>query len=61
MINCVHLLLLYCFQDRCGLVNANGSSPLENMRGLEHYLNDIIRPNPESTDIKGMSNTYFKK
>ncbi|XP_044766332.1 cytoplasmic polyadenylation element-binding protein 2 [Coccinella septempunctata] len=44
------------YQERCGLVNANGSSPLENMRGLEHYLNDIIRPTPESTDIKGFIN-----
>ncbi|KAL3289367.1 hypothetical protein HHI36_022802 [Cryptolaemus montrouzieri] len=43
------------YQDRCGIVNANGSSPLENMRGLEHYLNDIIRPTPESTDMKGTS------
>ncbi|KYB29628.1 putative RNA-binding protein orb2-like Protein [Tribolium castaneum] len=41
------------YQDRCGVVNANGSSPLENMRGLEHYLNDIMRPPQDSTDIKG--------
>ncbi|XP_068916855.1 cytoplasmic polyadenylation element-binding protein 2 isoform X2 [Tenebrio molitor] len=47
------------YQDRCGVVNANGSSPLENMRGLEHYLNDIMRPPPDSTDIKGKS-SYFQ-
>lgn len=23
------------------------------MRGLEHYLNDIMRPPPDSTDVKG--------
>lgn len=56
-------LLMYCrfsklnfnnfFQDRCGVVNANGGSPLETMRGLEHYLNDIMRPPPDSTDVKG--------
>ncbi|KAL1493171.1 hypothetical protein ABEB36_011280 [Hypothenemus hampei] len=46
------------FQDRCGgVVNANGSSPLENMRGLEHYLNDIISPQSNSTDLKGYINT----
>ncbi|XP_063928945.1 cytoplasmic polyadenylation element-binding protein 2 isoform X2 [Zophobas morio] len=47
------------YQDRCGVVNANGSSPLENMRGLEHYLNDIMRPPADSTDIKGKS-SYFQ-
>lgn len=41
------------FQDRCGVVSANGGSALENMRGLEHYLNDIMRPQQDSTDIKG--------
>lgn len=45
----------YYFQDRCGVVNANGSSPLETMRGLEHYLNDIMRPPPDSADVKGQS------
>ncbi|CAH0562319.1 unnamed protein product [Brassicogethes aeneus] len=40
------------YQDRCSVVNANGSSPLENMRGLEHYLNDIMRPQPDN-DMKG--------
>ncbi|KAF7287394.1 hypothetical protein GWI33_001373 [Rhynchophorus ferrugineus] len=39
------------FQER-GTVSANGSSPLENMRGLEHYLNDIMSPQPNSNDIK---------
>lgn len=23
------------------------------MRGLEHYLNDIMRPPPDATDVKG--------
>ncbi|XP_050314619.1 cytoplasmic polyadenylation element-binding protein 2 isoform X2 [Anthonomus grandis grandis] len=45
------------FQDRCGVVNANGSSPLENMRGLEHYLNDIMNPQTNSTELKGFINT----
>ncbi|KAF5296885.1 hypothetical protein FQR65_LT10151 [Abscondita terminalis] len=40
------------YQDRCGVVSANGSSPLETMRGLEHYLNDIMRP-PDTGDVKG--------
>lgn len=44
-----------CLQDRCNVVSANGSSPLENMRGLEHYLNDIMRPQADATDIKGKS------
>ncbi|XP_019760371.1 cytoplasmic polyadenylation element-binding protein 2 isoform X2 [Dendroctonus ponderosae] len=44
------------FQDRCGVVSANGSSPLEHMRGLEHYLNDIISPQPNN-DLKGFINT----
>ncbi|KAJ8923699.1 hypothetical protein NQ315_010280, partial [Exocentrus adspersus] len=38
------------YQDRC-VVSANGSSPLENMRGLEHYLNDIMSPQ-SNADIK---------
>ncbi|XP_060516373.1 cytoplasmic polyadenylation element-binding protein 2 [Cylas formicarius] len=45
------------FQDRCGVVSANGSSPLENMRGFEHYLNDIMSPQSNSTDLKGFINT----
>ncbi|XP_030748283.1 cytoplasmic polyadenylation element-binding protein 2 isoform X2 [Sitophilus oryzae] len=44
------------FQDR-GVVSANGNSPLENMRGLEHYLNDIMGSQPNSTDIKGFINS----
>nr|CAH7761487.1 unnamed protein product [Callosobruchus chinensis] len=45
------------YQERCGVVSANGSSPLENMRGLEHYLNDIMSPQSNATDIKGFINT----
>ncbi|KAJ8950274.1 hypothetical protein NQ318_021129 [Aromia moschata] len=41
------------YQDRCGVVSANGNSPLENMRGLEHYLNDIMSPQSNPADIKG--------
>ncbi|CAH1103124.1 unnamed protein product [Psylliodes chrysocephalus] len=41
-------------RDRCG-VNANGSSPLENMRGLEHYLNDIMSPHSNTTDMKAFT------
>lgn len=48
--------LLMSLQERCGVVNANGSSPLETMRGLEHYLNDIMRPPTDSADIKGELN-----
>ncbi|CAH1153638.1 unnamed protein product [Phaedon cochleariae] len=48
---------LMSYQDRCGVVNANGSSPLENMRGLEHYLNDIMSPQSNTTDMKGFINT----
>uniref|UniRef100_V5G5I5 Putative RNA-binding protein n=1 Tax=Anoplophora glabripennis TaxID=217634 RepID=V5G5I5_ANOGL len=44
------------YQDRC-VVSANGSSPLENMRGLEHYLNDIMSPQSNAADIKGFINT----
>lgn len=49
----------FLFQERCGVVNANGSSPLETMRGLEHYLNDIMRPPTDSTDIKGQLSFFF--
>ncbi|XP_057667911.1 cytoplasmic polyadenylation element-binding protein 2 isoform X2 [Diorhabda carinulata] len=45
------------YQDRCGVVSANGNSPLENMRGLEHYLNDIMSPQSNTTDMKGFINT----
>nr|XP_023019980.1 cytoplasmic polyadenylation element-binding protein 2-like [Leptinotarsa decemlineata] len=45
------------YQERCGVVSANGSSPLENMRGLEHYLNDIMSPQSNANDMKGFINT----
>lgn len=35
------------------MVNTNGASPLENMRGLEHYLNDMMRGSNDSADVKG--------
>lgn len=35
------------------MVNTNGASPLENMRGLEHYLNDMMRGANDSADVKG--------
>lgn len=46
-------------QDRCGVVTANGSSPLENLRGLEHYLNDIMSPQGSATDIKGKFSNFI--
>lgn len=35
--------------------NANGTSPLDNMRNLEHYLNDIMRGAGDASDhhLKG--------
>ena len=30
-------------QDRAGMCPTNGVSPLDNMRTLEHYLNDMVR------------------
>lgn len=41
------------------MVNTNGSSPLENMRGLEHYLNDIIRGPNDTADVKGKCYLLF--
>ncbi|KAI4485407.1 hypothetical protein M0804_006912 [Polistes exclamans] len=35
-----------CFQDR---MTANGNSPLDSMRTLEHYLNDIMRAGAADT------------
>jgi len=38
------------FQERCG----NGTGPLDNMRNLEHYLNDIMRSGTENPEhVKG--------
>ncbi|KAG8318514.1 hypothetical protein J6590_001627 [Homalodisca vitripennis] len=36
--------------------NANGTSPLDNMRNLEHYLSDIMRGTTDTPDhhLKGM-------
>ncbi|CAG9855393.1 unnamed protein product [Phyllotreta striolata] len=45
------------YQDRCAVVNANGSSPLENMRGLDYFLNDIMSPHSNTNDMKGFINT----
>ncbi|KRT80875.1 RNA binding protein [Oryctes borbonicus] len=47
---------LLSYQDRCGVVNGNGNSPLDTMRGLEHYLNDYMRQPADSTDLKGFIN-----
>lgn len=35
-----------CFQDR---MTANGNSPLDSMRTLEHYLSDIMRAGAADT------------
>lgn len=38
-------------------MTANGNSPLDNMRTLEHYLSDIMRAGAADTPehLKGMS------
>lgn len=43
------------FQERCG----NGTGPLDNMRNLEHYLNDIMRSGTENPEhVKGKVTTH---
>ncbi|XP_044741023.1 cytoplasmic polyadenylation element-binding protein 2 isoform X2 [Chrysoperla carnea] len=37
--------------------NTNSTNPLENMRSLEHYLNDIMRVLPDQNDVKGFINS----
>ncbi|XP_065331743.1 cytoplasmic polyadenylation element-binding protein 2 isoform X3 [Cloeon dipterum] len=48
----------FAFQDR--LPTTNGASPLDNMRSLEHYLNDLMRSqgtsNGEPPELKGFIN-----
>jgi len=40
--------------------NANGTSPLDNMRSLEHYLNDLMRGAGDTPDhLKGKNSIYF--
>lgn len=40
--------------------NANGTSPLDNMRSLEHYLNDLMRGAGDTPDhLKGKKFIYF--
>jgi hypothetical protein len=40
--------------------NANGTSPLDNMRSLEHYLNDLMRGAGDTPDhLKGKKFMYF--
>ncbi|KAF0304457.1 Translational regulator orb2 [Amphibalanus amphitrite] len=34
---------LLAYQERSGMCPSNGVSPLDNMRTLEHYLNDMVR------------------
>ncbi|XP_029342758.1 cytoplasmic polyadenylation element-binding protein 2 isoform X1 [Acyrthosiphon pisum] len=42
------------YQERCG----NGTGPLDNMRNLEHYLNDIMRSGTENPEhVKGFINS----
>lgn len=45
---------MICLQDR---MTANGNSPLDNMRTLEHYLSDIMRAGTADTPehVKGKS------
>ncbi|XP_059480884.1 cytoplasmic polyadenylation element-binding protein 2 isoform X2 [Neocloeon triangulifer] len=48
----------FAYQDR--LPTTNGASPLDNMRSLEHYLNDLMRSqgtsNGEPHELKGFIN-----
>lgn len=46
------------FQDR---MTANGNSPLDNMRTLEHYLSDIMRAGAADTPehLKGKSHIFL--
>lgn len=46
-----HSVLL---QQERTMGNANGTSPLDNMRSLEHYLNDLMRGAGDTPDhLKG--------
>lgn len=42
-------------------MTANGNSPLDNMRTLEHYLSDIMRAGAADTPehLKGMSHIFL--
>uniref|UniRef100_A0A1B6L4N0 RRM domain-containing protein n=1 Tax=Graphocephala atropunctata TaxID=36148 RepID=A0A1B6L4N0_9HEMI len=49
--------MLLPYQERT-MGNANGTSPLDNMRNLEHYLSDIMRGTTDTPDhhLKGFIN-----
>lgn len=58
---CNIILKIYLiFQER-SVGNANGTGPLDNMRNLEHYLNDIMRGGSEAQDhhLKGKNKQSF--
>lgn len=51
----INLMRLTFFKERC-LTSGNGTGPLDNMRNLEHYLNDIMRSGTDNPEhVKGKS------
>ncbi|VVC41422.1 Hypothetical protein CINCED_3A015473 [Cinara cedri] len=45
------------YQERC-LTSGNGTGPMDNMRNLEHYLNDIMRSGSDNPEhVKGYINS----
>lgn len=49
----IKLMHLTFFKERC-LTSGNGTGPLDNMRNLEHYLNDIMRSGTDNPEhVKG--------
>jgi hypothetical protein len=49
-----------CLQQERTVGNANGTSPLDNMRSLEHYLNDLMRGAGDTPDhLKGEYVTFY--
>jgi cytoplasmic polyadenylation element-binding protein len=48
------VIVLFLLQQERTMGNANGTSPLDNMRSLEHYLNDLMRGAGDTPDhLKG--------
>jgi len=56
----IKISLCYSLQDR---MTANGNSPLDNMRTLEHYLSDIMRAGATDTPehLKGTCNIFLSR
>lgn len=50
----LHINRVVLLQQERTMGNANGTSPLDNMRSLEHYLNDLVRGAGDTPDhLKG--------